>query len=82
MLRNSNVNTLYNNVSQPVCRGTLVYRERFPGVSRKVSEKNYLGTLNFAVFVCEINEIRSEVGFFSKRINFGKEIHKKEHEFS
>ena len=48
---------------------------------RKISEKNYLGMSNFAVFVCEISEIRSEDGFFLERTNFGKEIDKKEREF-
>ena len=81
MLRNSKVNTLYNSVSQPVCRGTLVYRKRFPGLPRKISEKDYLGTSNFAVFLCEINQIRSEDGFFSEGTNFGKKIDKKEREF-
>ena len=32
---------------QPVCRGTLVCRERSAGMSRKILEKNYLGTSNF-----------------------------------
>ena len=62
-------------------RGTLVYRERLPGVPQKISEKICLGTSNFAVFVCKISEIRSEDGFFLDRTNFEKEIEEKEREF-
>ena len=57
--------------------------QRFPtGVPRKILEKNYLGTSHFAVFVCKISEFRSEDGFFLEGTNFGKEVSKKEREFS
>ena len=60
----------YSSVSEPVCR------KRFPGVPRKISEKNYLGTSNFTVFGREISEIRSEDRFYLERTDFGKEIDK------
>ena len=62
---------LYVSVFQLVCC------ERVPGVPQKISEKNYLGTLNFTVFVCEISEIWSKDGFFLKRTNFGKKLTRK-----
>ena len=55
-----------------------VCRERFPGMPQDFEKKLFK---DFAVFVCEISEIRSEDGFFLERTNFGKEIVKKEHEF-
>ena len=50
-------------------------------MSRKISEKNYLGTSNFAVFAREISEIRSEDRFYLKKTDFGNEIDKIEREF-
>ena len=40
-----------------------VCREKFPGVSQKISETNYLGKSNFLVFAREMTEIRSEDPF-------------------
>ena len=60
------VNLNYNSVSQPMCR------ERFLGVTRKISEKIYLGTSNIAFFTREICKIRSENRFYLERTDFGK----------
>ena len=66
--------TLFQCFSTPVCR------ERFPGVPRKILEKNYLGMSNFAVFAREINKIWSVDRFYLKT-DFEKEIDKREREF-
>ena len=48
---NNFIDVALGQLSQPVCR------ERSPGVPRKISEKNCLGTSNFAVFVlCDSEE--------------------------
>ena len=52
------------------------------GVPRKISEKKYLGTSNFADFAREISKIRSKDGFYLETTNFGKKIDKREREFS
>ena len=57
-----------------------VCRERFRGVSRKTSEKNYQGTSNIAFFTREICKIRSKDRFYL-RTDFGKEIDKRERQF-
>ena len=56
--------------------GTLVCRERSPGMSRKILEKNYLGTSNFAVLVHEFRRERKIVSsdedlFFRNHRDFG-----------
>ena len=51
------------------------------GVPRKISEKNYLGTSNFADFARKISKIRSKDRFYLETTNFGKEIDKREREF-
>ena len=56
-------------------------RESFPSVSRKISEKNYLGTSNIAFFKREVCKIRGEDRFYLERTDFAKEIDKKEREF-
>ena len=50
-------------------------------VPRKISEKNYLGKSNIALFTREICNIRSEDSFYLERTDFGKEIHKRDREF-
>ena len=50
-------------------------------VPRKVSEKNYLGKSNIALFTCEICNIWSEDHFYLERTEFGNEIHKGDREF-
>ena len=52
---NNFIDVALGQLSQPVCR------ERSPGVPRKISEKNYLGTSNFAVFVLAIRRERKSV---------------------
>ena len=69
------------------CRNTLgqcsqsMCREKFLGVSQKISEINYLGKSNFLFFAREMTEIRSETRFYLERTGFGKLIDKKESEF-
>ena len=55
--------------------------EGFPGVPQKISKKDYLGTLNFAVFAREIGEIWSKDCFYLEKTDFGTEIDKREREF-
>ena len=52
------------------------------GVPRKILEKKYLGTSNFADFAREISKIRSKNRFYLETTNFGKKIDKIEREFS
>ena len=70
----------YVSVFQPVYRGTLVCRERSPGVSRKILEKKYLGTSKFAAFLREIQRERKSVSscgnllFFRDHHDFGRKL--------
>ena len=50
-------------------------------VPQKISEKNYLGTSNIALFTREICIIWSENRFSLERTDLGKEIHKRYREF-
>ena len=52
------------------------------GVPRKISEKKYLETSNFADFAREISKIRRKNRFYLETTNFGKKIDKIEREFS
>ena len=52
------------------------------GVPRKILKKNYLGTSDFSDFAREISKVRSKDCFYLETTNFGKEIDKREREFS
>ena len=47
----------------------------------KISGKDYLGKSIIGLFTREICNIRSEDRFYLERNDFGKEIHKRDHEF-
>ena len=66
---------MYISISQPVCH------ERSPGVSRKISEKYLSRDVLISLFTREICKIRSKDRFYLERIDFGKDIDKREREF-